>query len=348
VYEETSVYVDRVQRLFRAAPKGVNVIVISFPNAVRYLTGSHEGMAVMRRNRVELLTHRMGEESARESGLPVRVWTRDAIDRIYAAAFRGAGKVGYLEGQTTVPAQKDLRKRCGRRPLVDVSPQLYEIAAIKDKDEIRLLRRACKIASDTADRVPGMLKEGMTELDLVREILYCLAQLGGEGTSFPCIVGFGANTSHPHAVPARRKLSKGQLVMVDFGATVAGYGSDITRTLCFGKASKKQRDLYTACHDAHLLSFDMIRKGKNGGDINKAVSEFFVSRGYPEFIHSIGHGLGLLGGGFVNKPGAVNTVEPGIYLPGYGGVRIEDDILIKDHHSFELLTKSPRDRLIEV
>jgi Xaa-Pro dipeptidase len=341
-------YTERVKRLFQKAPRDVNVIAIAQPNAVRYLTGSLDGMAILRPNRIELVAHRMGEETARESGHRVRVWARGNVDKLYAAAFRGAKKVGYLAAHTTVGARRDLRKRCGQRPLVDVTKQLHDIAAIKDRAEIRCLRRACKIASDTAERVTHLLKEGMTELDLVREILYIMAGMGAEGSTFGAIVGFGANTSHPHAVPGRRKLKKGQLVMVDFGGMIAGYGSDITRTLCFGRASKRQRHMYTTCHDAHLMSFDMIREGKDAGEINKAVSEFFVEMGYPEFVHSIGHGLGLIGGGFVNRPGAVNTVEPGIYLPGYGGVRIEDDILIKDGHIFQLLTKPPRDRLIEV
>ena len=339
---------DRIDRLFDAIAPDVNVVVLTQTNAVRYLTGSHEGMAVLRRGSVLLLTHRMVELAVKQSGNPYRVVTRENAKDVNREAFEGAIKIGYLEGQTTIPAQKDLKKRCGRKPLVDIGKALHDLAAIKDAGEIKLLRKACKIASDTADRVPGMLKEGMTELELLREINYVMAELGAEGNTFGGIVGFGANTAHPHAVAEHRKLKKGQFVMVDYGASVGGYGSDITRTYCFGKASAKQKDTYAVCHETHLLSFEMTKDGKDGGEINKAVSELMVAKGYPEFCHSIGHGLGMIGGGFVNKPGAVNTIEPGIYIQGFGGVRIEDDILIKEGGKFDLLTKSPRDVLIEV
>jgi Xaa-Pro dipeptidase len=212
--------------------------------------------------------------------------------------------------------------------------------------ELAQQRRSCRIAARAAKAVPLMCQEGMTEIDLHGEIVFHMAEQGAVGAG---MVSFGSHTSHPHVVVGKRRLKKGDFVMVDFGCNVGGVGSDITRTFVFGKASAKQKAVYDEVWKACQLSFELIEKKKDVRAINKAVGELFTADGYGPFIHSIGHGLGFFGGAFHNVPGAVNTVEPGIYVPGFGGVRIEDDILIIGPGEYELLTgASPRSKLIEI
>ena len=218
--------------------------------------------------------------------------------------------------------------------------------ASRDAETLAAQRRACKVAARAAKAVPTMCSEGMTEIDLMGEIAFHMA---GQGALGGGMASFGAHTSYPHVATGHRRLKKGDFIMVDLGTQIDGIGSDITRTFVFGKASPEQKALYNEVHKAHLLSFKLIKKKKDVRQINAAVNELFQADGFGPFIHSIGHGLGGFGGPFLNKTGAVNTVEPGLYIPGFGGVRIEDDILMTAPGRYELLTAaSPRSKLIEI
>jgi Xaa-Pro dipeptidase len=341
-------YQARVKRIFKECPKDVGAIVLMGGPPVRYCSGTAEAIAVLKRNSIHLAVHKMSEQGALDTGLPAHVFKKGEHGKLIRKLVGAAHKVGVLDDQLSHNSRRSLANDLRGKKLVDVSKAIMEASYIKDDHEVKLLRRVSKIASDVADEIPSMLKEGMTELELLREINYSMASKGAEGGTFGGIVAFGAHSSYPHWGTGHKRLKKGDWVLCDYGASIDGYGSDITRTMVFGKASARQKKMYATCHDAHLLSFDMTRDGKDVIDINKAVDDLLQGAGYGPFIHSIGHALGVIGGGFINRPGAVNTVEPGIYLPGYGGVRIEDDILIKEGGKFELLTKNRRDALIEV
>jgi len=271
---------------------------------------------------------------------------RGAAPRAIREALAEARTVGMRSKVVSHALWLDLKRALRGRRLVDVTEAVSKVARKRDEAEIADQRRACRIAARAARAVPTMCAEGMTEIDLMAEISFHMA---GDGALGGGMAAFGPHTSHPHVVTGRRKLRRGDLVMVDFGAKVNGAASDITRTFVFGKASPEQRALYNEVYRAMRLSFELIEKRQDVVAINRAVSALFERDGYGPFIHSIGHGLGLMGGAFSNTPGAVNTVEPGLYVPGLGGVRIEEDILITAPGEYELLTgAAPRSKLIEI
>lgn len=342
-----STHRNRVRRLFEKAPAAVDTVVITSGNGIlRYFTGSREGVAVLRRSGViELAATDMTAESAYMSGFPVFHVT--AVDlRSDPGAWKSLlsrlvshGKTLGIQGDRTGWKEAERwRKLSGGEKIEDISGAIIETASVVDEAELANLRSACAISLRVADEVPGMLEAGMTERELRKLIDVRMHDLGAEATTFPTIVAFGPGSSYPHAVPGWRKLSPGHIVQVDFGAVVEGSGGDITRTFAYGSADPLLRKIYTTVSTAQGLAFDLIREGKSGKEINDAVTDLFSKEHFGPFIHSIGHTLGLVKGPFINVPGAVVTVEPGIYQPGWGGVRVEDDILIGENGEIEFLT----------
>lgn len=343
-----AVHKARLRRLFRKLAGVADAVLMQGDEALlRWLTGVREGMAIATRKGVTMLAHPMFAEACGESGWPVVVPAkkqkasdiiRDVLGRAKKVGLR-FGPVGHAH---FLSIKKDLR---GRR-LVDISTPVDEVQRSRDEAELKDQRKACLISARAAKAVPLMCEEGMTEIDLLGEIMFHMAGQGAEGHG---MAAFGAHTSYPHVVTGARRLKKGDFVMVDFGCNINGVGSDITRTFVFGRASARQKAVYDEVWKAMVLSFDLIEKKKDVRAINTAINELFEKDGYGPFIHSVGHGLGIFGGGFHNVPGAVVTVEPGIYIPGFGGVRIEDDIVITKPGKYELLTgASPRSKLIEI
>jgi Xaa-Pro dipeptidase len=224
---------------------------------------------------------------------------------------------------------------------------------IKDEEEIKFLRNACSIASDTAAEIPSLLKEGIKEQSLASEINYLMEKKGAGGPAFETISSFGENTAEPHYTCGKRRLGKGDLVLADFGAIYRRYHSDITRTWVFGKANKLQREIREVVLQAQAAALEeMKREGATTGSVHKITEGFINSTKFKgKFIHSTGHSIGLeVHDGFrlhpsqdiPLKPGMVFTAEPGVYLEGEGGVRIEDDVLIKKG-DIEILTYGAKD-----
>ncbi len=211
---------------------------------------------------------------------------------------------------------------------------------------MRYLRKACEIASKVADGIPNMLKIGIRESDVAGKICY---QIHKEKASlaFHPIVAFGKNSSRPHYTYGTKKL-EGGLALFDFGARYKCYCSDITRTFFYGKVPKKIMKMYEAVQGAQEIAFGIMKPGVKVGDIHRQVEVFIQKRGFGKLIHSTGHSIGLsVHDGEVLHPrsdivlekGMVFTVEPGIYLPDIGGVRLEDDVVIQAD-GIEILTRT--------
>lgn len=234
---------------------------------------------------------------------------------------------------------------------VDVSESFSKTRLIKDEREIEYIKNACRIADDTMAAIPDIVSEAMTEKELAAEINYSLQKLGAEKPAFDTISSFGKNTAEPHYAHGDTQLENGSFIICDFGASYKKYNSDITRTFIYGQATEQQKEMYETVLQAQQVAFQMIRPGIKANAVHHAVHSFIESTAFKgKFIHSTGHSLGLSvhdGLGFtpdntmVLQENMVLTVEPGVYLSGFGGVRIEDDILIKKD-GIELLTKSPR------
>lgn len=238
-------------------------------------------------------------------------------------------------------------------PLNDV---LLVPRQIKSKDEIELLREAEHIGDMAFNDILNILKPGMTELEVAAEIEYSMKKHGAEGLSFDTIAASGVNSSMPHAIPSGKKIEDGDFLTMDFGCRYKGYCSDMTRTVCIGKASDEQKKIYNIVLSAQLAVLDGLKPGMKCKDVDRIARDYIAGQGYREYFgHGLGHGVGLYiheSPAFntrdesIVRPGMIETDEPGIYLPGKFGVRIEDMILITED-GCESLAKSPKE-LIEL
>ena len=225
---------------------------------------------------------------------------------------------------------------------------------MKDAAELASLRKACAIASEVAREIPSKIKAGMKEFELAAEMAYMLQKKGAEKPNFT-IVQFGPNSAEPHYLGGSAVLKNGHFVLLDFGCIVRKYNSDITRTFVVGKATKEQKRMHAAVAEAQQVAFDMIKAGRDASEVHAAADASITKSGYKgRFTHWLGHSLGLAthdGMRFADYPlklekNMVFTVEPGVYVPGLGGVRIEDDVVVTAGRP-RLLTNAPRE-LIEL
>ncbi len=227
---------------------------------------------------------------------------------------------------------------------------------IKSEEEIELLARAEAIGDIAFNEILKILKPGMTELEVAAELEYQMRKAGAGGFSFETIVASGMNSSMPHAVPSEKKLEEGDFITMDFGCTYKGYCSDMTRTVVLGKADEKQKEIYQTVLSAQEAALGVLRAGLTGKEVDQAARKLIADAGYGDcFGHGLGHSVGLFiheeprlspSGLDVMEAGMIETVEPGIYVPGFGGVRIEDMVVVTEE-GCRNLTFSPK-QLIEL
>jgi len=233
-----------------------------------------------------------------------------------------------------------------------VSGLVPALRAVKDASELEQMRKAAVLASEVVERAIGMLKPGVRELEIAAEVEFQMRKLGASGPAFQTIVAFGERAALPHARPTARKLGKNELVVLDLGAILGHYCSDITRTVYVGKAPQRVRRWYEAVLEAQQAAIQAVQDGAGWGEVDAAardtLTRFHLDR---YFVHSTGHGLGLevhedprLARGQTARlvPGNVVTIEPGVYVAGVGGIRIEDDVAVHRNGN-EVLTRAPRD-----
>ncbi|MEM0156397.1 MAG: Xaa-Pro peptidase family protein [Thermoplasmataceae archaeon] len=327
-----------------------------------YLTGADSGIfegsaLVVTPDRLKIITSILEEQSAKSTGLDVTVFkTNEEKKKILQEELKGINTIGLNYSALTLELYKDLLRIIPDKEFIDVSNTIAEARRLKTPEELEKIRKAASIGSEAIQNVWPQLKEGMTESEVAALVAYEMMKLGATEPSFSTIVGFGPNSSIPHYSPGSRKLKKNDFVLIDFGALYKRYCSDITRTVVFGRASEEQKEMYNTVKKAQTDSMNTIKANVNGRDVDGVARKVIDSTKYKgTFIHSLGHGLGMdvhdhpaLSGGydFPLKENMVVTVEPGIYVPGFGGVRIEDDVIVK-RDGFEKITTAPSD-LIEI
>lgn len=263
-----------------------------------------------------------------------------------------ASKVGIEASSMTVALRSALATAAPKCEFVETAGWVEELRMIKDKEEIQLTRRACDLARRTFEVVRATLTPDMTELQVAADLEYQARRFGGKGMSFPPIVAVGPRAALPHANPTTQKIGADDFVLIDWGVNEGQYMSDLTRILVTGKILPKLRKVYGVVLKAQLAGIKAIRPGVTAESVDRAARSVISKAGYGKhFGHGLGHGTGLeiheaprLGAGqdTVLKPGMIITVEPGIYLPGWGGVRIEDDVLVTRDGN-EVLTSVPKD-----
>lgn len=224
--------------------------------------------------------------------------------------------------------------------LVPMGDEITRLRRIKTPQELEYIKKAEAIGDQVFSEMLDFIKPGMTELEIAARIEYLLKVYGGQKSSFPAIVASGINSSMPHAVPTDKKIEKGDFLTMDFGCVYNGYCSDMTRTIVIGKASEKQKEVYNTVLKAQLAALDFIKAGLTGKEVDKVARDIIYNAGYEGcFGHGLGHSVGL----FIHESprlspaedevllaGMTETVEPGIYIKGFGGVRIEDLVVVTE------------------
>jgi Xaa-Pro aminopeptidase len=270
---------------------------------------------------------------------------------------RSQSRIGFDAMQLSVAQFRALRKAAGSRVRwVRADGEVEKGRQRKDPAELAQMRKAALLAGEVLSNAVRLLKPGVREIEVGAEIEYQMRRRGASGPAFESIVAFGARSANPHARPTGKRLRKNELVVLDLGAILAHYCSDITRTVFVGRAPARISRWYGAVQEAQAAAVAAARAGISCGDVDAAARGVLARHRLDQyFVHSTGHGLGLevhedprvaRGQKHALVPGNVITIEPGIYVPGVGGIRIEDDVAVHAGRT-ELLTRVPRD-LIEI
>ena len=329
----------------RVSSWGVDALLVSNPRDIRYLTGfvGDDSWAVVfaRSSKVVVISDSRFEEQIQRESPHVTVKMRRAglIDELAKVMDRRRVKqIALQENDITLMQRRILVKKLGAKRLLAVDDGMLRQRAVKDKDEIKAIQRALQIQQEAFRHAVRQLKPGQSEQEVAALLEYEMRACGADGCSFPTIVAAGSNASLPHATPGRRKIKKGNVILIDWGAKWKGYCSDLTRIVAFGKVPPKIKKIYEIVYEAQQAAIETIAPGKALQQIDAVARRVIEKAGYgKQFGHSLGHGIGLdiheqptlsaKSSGCL-EPGHVVTVEPGIYLPGVGGVRIEDDVLV--------------------
>lgn len=260
-------------------------------------------------------------------------------------------RIGFEAGSMTVSLLNSLSEALDGCQLEETDGWVEQLRVIKDRGEIEATRRAAELARRAFEVVRAKLTPEMTELQVAADLEYEIRRFGGKGLAFPAIVAVGPRAALPHANPTERRIGESDFTLIDWGANEGLYLSDLTRILVTAKISPKLRKLYGVVLKAQLAGIQAIRPGATCESVDRAARSVIEKAGYgKQFGHGLGHGTGLeiheaprlaKGQSEVLKPGMIVTVEPGVYLPNWGGIRIEDDVLVT-RSGHEVLTSVPK------
>ena len=360
----------RIRRIFQHADDTLEAILIL--NATEpfidanffYVTGLEKGLyerciaLIYPDGTGEMLITKLESESAMKSLLKQTIYETNTD--FHTELHQMLSAVTHVGIHGSAMSYRDylmLKEQLPHTNFQDVTDTLNIVRMRKDEEEIRIIQTACNIAVKTMQQIPDFIEKGMSEDDLAAEIDYHLIKHGADASAFDTISSFGDHTALPHYTHGHRTLKEGDFILCDFGARFKRYHSDITRTFVYGDASAKQHRIHDIVREAQKQAIAAIKPGVEASQIHLITQRFIDESEFTgSFIHSTGHSLGLsvhdVGIGLHAQSHMplesrmILTVEPGIYLPCYGGVRIEDDICITDDGCIEL-TELSRE-LIEI
>lgn len=339
--------------------RGMDAALVTKPENMRYLTGfTGEGAVYLSEGENIILTDfRYTEQAGRQAGKfkCLRVTqTDESIPNLVRELFGERQVLGIEMNCMTVADFRLLEHALPGRDFGDISGLSEGMRAIKDEREAELIAKAGRIACEAFDRLLGCIGPGMTEREVQRTLDNLMLECGSEEPAFHTIACSGVNGSLPHAIPGDYRLKKGELLTLDFGAQVEGYKSDMTRTVAIGPVAKELTKIYETVLKAQLRALDIIKPGAVCSDVDKEARSF-IDTLYPgAFGHGLGHSVGLEihekpvftpRCDTVLQPGHVMTVEPGIYIPGLGGCRIEDMVILTDS-GYHNLISAPKELII--
>lgn len=351
-----AVRLDRLRRLL--ASRALDAVLITDTKNRRYFSGftGSAGVLLITEDRALLLTDfRYLEQAASQAELFEIVDSGGTADNKLLDLFQefAIKNLGFENQVMTVQEYQKLQNK--GTAFISLNDELDRMRWIKDEKELVCIRQAASIADQAFSHILKFLKVGLTEQEVALELEYTMKKAGAEDLSFASIVAAGKHSSLPHARPGARKIAYGDFVKLDFGALYQGYCSDMTRTVVMGKASDRQKEIYNLVLTAQKAALDLLKPGMMTDKVDSIARTIIAENGYGEYFgHGLGHSLGL----FIHEeprlssscqvliqPGMLFTVEPGIYLPGFGGVRIEDLVLVTDS-GIDNLTSSPKELIV--
>jgi Xaa-Pro dipeptidase len=327
-----------------AAKQGIacNFIVFN-PYNLTYFTGFSGATALLIPKQGENVLFVSGvnyeQAKAEAKGLTVELVKRG--ENLIEKIAKQAPAEKYAVDSLPIEMWRALAKAVGGEEKMELASSLIlKLRSVKDKGEIELIREACRLASIGMQTASEIIRPGIKEIEVAAEVEYAMRKKGSNGTSFDTIIASGPTSAFPHGSCSNRTIQGGELVVVDLGATFNSYRSDMTRTFIAGKADEKQRKIYETVKQAHHKAFETIKPDVSAMEVDSAARRVIAAAGFGElFVHNLGHGVGLeIHEAPVLSPeskdtltvGNVITDEPGIYLPSYGGVRIEDTVLVTE------------------
>jgi Xaa-Pro aminopeptidase len=347
---------EKARKLLKTA--GAEALLVSNPANVLYLTGFSGGDAylLLRRDGQILISDGRFPTQIEEECPGLEMDIRKAGVQIVDSTTRvlkscRISKLAIEAESMTVATRDKLAEKSPHISIGSTSSLIESLREIKDKDEISEICKSIDLAQNTFQAIRTGLKAQQSEIQIAAEIDYLIRHMGGTGTAFAPIVAVGNRAALPHAVPTQQKIGDADFVLIDWGAQRGLYKSDLTRVLVTGKISPKLRRVYGVVLEAQARAIAAIRPGATAQEVDRAARSVITdAKMGPRFNHGLGHGFGLEihesprlseTNTSTLKPGMVITIEPGIYIPGWGGVRIEDDVLVT-RTGHEVLTSVPK------
>ncbi|CUS97703.1 M24 family metallopeptidase [Candidatus Chrysopegis kryptomonas] len=340
---------------------GIDAILISHLPHIRYLTGFSGSSAlcfVSKKDAILITDFRYKEQvKIQVKHFKKLIATGKSLLDITSEKniMQNLKRVGFEADHASFAFVLELKRTFKNVKFFPVKNLIEEISAVKTAEEIENIKSAIKISEKVFNEVLKLIKPGISELDIASEISYLHKKYGAEKDAFDIIVASGWRSALPHGVASAKKIKKGEFIVIDFGCVFNGYHSDITRTIVVGKATSEQKKIYQIVFDAQSRAIENAKSGLKANILDSIARNYIKQKGYGKFFgHSLGHGIGVEihtlprispKSNYVLQNGNVITIEPGIYIPNFGGVRIEDDILINS--TPQVLTTLPRN-LIEI
>ncbi|MGN0506843.1 MAG: M24 family metallopeptidase [Lachnospiraceae bacterium] len=343
--------------------KKLDAVLVSDGYNMRYLSGftGATGYLLITGNSRTLFTDSRYTTAAKAQAPDFTVVEVDS-SRDYCAALNTVLEeekievLGFESQHVRYSVYENLKERLHVKMLFPLKNELAALRKIKTAEEIDRMRHAEHIGDIAFEEVLHHIRPGVTEIEIAAKLEYIMKLNGAEKLSFETIVASGANTSKPHAEPGEKVIEKGDFVTMDFGCVYQGYCSDMTRTIVVGKADKKQKEIYSTVLKAQTAVLDMLKPGMRGKEYDKVARDIIYGAGYEGYFgHGLGHSVGLeihenprfsVIEEEIIQPGMIMTVEPGIYIPEFGGVRIEDMVVMTED-GYENLAYSKKE-LIEL
>jgi Xaa-Pro aminopeptidase len=351
---------QRIEKLRKAlAEQGVDAIITESPENRRYISGftGSTGWAIVSAEHAVFVTdfRYIDQAKAECPGFAVVDHERKPVEAIYQQLKAIGVKKLAFEKKLSYAVYEAWKEAFSGIELVPTSLLIEQLRLYKDEAEIATIRQAVKIADDAFSHILSFIKPGVREVDVALELEFFMRRQGAESSSFGIIVASGERGALPHGRASEKVIQAGEMVTLDFGALYKGYVSDITRTVAVGEPHPRMKEIYDIVLRAQINGVGKLQPGMSGKEADALTRDLITEAGYAEnYGHGTGHGIGLevhegpslsRASTYILQPGMVVTVEPGIYISGLGGVRIEDDVLITEN-GCEILTKSTKELII--